>query len=326
MAKPVIAITMGDPGGVGPEVIVKTLRRIRKFKKAHFLIVGTLEPFEYLRKKASLKLPLKKRQIHFLDVTESARAVYSKSKTKSKFHFQKGKVSLANAAMAYASLQEATSLALEGQVDAVVTAPLNKTSMRLLDVRFQGHTEYLASRSKVSKYAMMFVSPKLKVTLATIHVPIKKVSALINRRLVEDKIVLTHQFLKKHLKLKTPKLAVCALNPHGRETGTEDEAEIRPAVKRAQKKKIRVEGPFSADQLFFDAYEGHYDALISMYHDQALAPFKMISFRDGVNVTLGLPFIRTSPDHGTAFDIAYKGKADPISMQSALELAIKLTR
>ena len=171
---------------------------------------------------------------------------------------------------------------------------------------------------------MMFVSERLKVTLCTIHVPLQKVSRLIRQELVLEKIELTHEFLKERFKIPKPKIAVCALNPHGRETGPEEDLHILPAVQKARAEKIEALGPLSADQLFHDAYHGRFDAVVSMYHDQGLAPFKMIAFRDGVNVTLGLPFIRTSPDHGTAFDIAYQRKADPSSMMAAMDLAKKL--
>ncbi len=318
MKQSLIAVTMGDPGGVGPEIIAKTFRQFKPSRQYQYLITGSQEPFELLQKRTGLKIKVPvirslseigKAPVYFWKVYEGP--------------VNPGKVSLSNAKGAFAALEAAAYSAAAGKIKAIVTAPLNKTSMRLMDPNFTGHTEYLADVAGVKKFAMMFYGPKLKVTLATIHVPIRKVNTLIKRGLVFEKIQLTHDFFKKFLR-KTPRLAVCALNPHGRETGTEDEAEIRPAVNKARKRGLKVSGPLSADQLFFDAYEGRFDAVISMYHDQGLAPFKMISFRDGVNVTLGLPFIRTSPDHGTAFDIAYKGQADPVSLRASLSLAEKL--
>ena len=169
----------------------------------------------------------------------------------------------------------------------------------------------------------MFVGSKFSVALATIHLPLKKVASALTKKLIIDKIELTAAFLKKY-HFKNQEVAVCALNPHGRETGTEEDRVILPAIVAAQRKGLTVSGPHSGDSAFFDAYHGKFGAVLAMYHDQALAPFKMISFRDGVNVTLGLPYLRTSPDHGTAFDIAYTGKADPASFQSALELALRL--
>ncbi len=315
---PVLALTLGDPGGIGPEIIARTLAKHNNAKIRYF-VFGTPEPFKLLAKKCGIRLPSKK-NITFFDVSARAREI-SQDLT-----VRPGKVALSNAAVAYAALEAAAVAAMDRMVDGIVTAPINKTSMRFIEKNFLGHTEFLAQAAESKAFAMMFVSDRLKVTLATIHLPVKKVSAAIKKNLVLEKIKLTDLFLKKYFRMKKPKLGVCALNPHGRETGTEDEAEIRPAVRSAVKQNIAAYGPFSADQLFHDAYEGRFDAVISMYHDQGLAPFKMIAFRDGVNVTLGLPFVRTSPDHGTAFDIAYRGKANPASFLSALKLAEKLVR
>lgn len=305
--KPVIALTMGEPGGIGPEVILKALQTSQRSKKFDYLLIGSHAPFDFLKKKFHLSIPS---DVLFSEIPSRG--------------FDPKKISKRNAILAYQSLETASDLAVAGKVQAMVTAPLNKTGMRFVDKKFHGHTEYLASQAGVKEFAMMFVGPKLKVTLVTIHIPIRAVSRFITRKAVFEKIRLTHEFLKKYFRIKNPKIAVCALNPHGKETGNEDEAQIRPAVRMAQKKKILAEGPFSADQLFHEAYEGKWDAVVSMYHDQGLAPFKMIAFRDGVNVTLGLPFIRTSPDHGTALDIAYQNKADASSFISALRLAEKL--
>lgn len=330
MRKPILAITMGDPGGIGPEVIAKTFRRFKKPRDLFYLLIGTPPPFEFLKREKGINFPLhtvpslhvssfRDDAVNFLDISgETTRLKNSKNV------FDIGKVSAVNAAMAYGALKAAAEAAVLGQVEGLVTAPVNKTAIRLIDPKFNGHTDYLAEVAHTKKVAMMFVSKRLKVTLVTIHVPLKKVSSLLTEDLIFNKIRLTDKFLRTHFNLKKPRLAVCALNPHGKETGEEDEAVILPAVRRALREKIEVTGPLSADQLFFDAYEGRYDAVVSMYHDQGLAPFKMIAFRDGVNVTLGLPFVRTSPDHGTAFDIAYQGKADPSSMQAAVELAESL--
>ncbi len=319
MPSRVLAVTMGDPGGVGPEIILKTFRARKLSSKLAYVIFGAPAPFEFLKKKYGLKA-------RFREITDLKQARPGGLYFKNVFSggFDAGKVSRLNARGAFASLEAAADEAAAGNAGAIVTAPLNKTSMRLLLPGFSGHTEFLAEKGKARRFAMMFVGPRLKVTLCTIHVPLKKVSSLIRKNLVLEKIELTDFFMKKQMGVRKPRIAVCALNPHGKETGTEDEKEIRPAVAAARKKGIAAEGPLSADQLFFDAYEGRYDAVVSMYHDQALAPFKMIAFRDGVNVTLGLPFIRTSPDHGTAFDIACTGQADPASFQASLRLAEEL--
>ena len=341
---PILAVTMGDPGWIGPEIITKAFRDYKLSPGCFYLLIGVPAVFEFLGDRLGFQLPLnpiptlepsflRDDSVNFLDISEEASWLLKKVESvknmnpenlEGEYVFDIGKISLVNASMAYASMKVAAYQAATGLVDAVVTAPVNKTAIRLIDPKFQGHTEYLAKVSRSKSYAMMFVSNRLKVTLATIHVPLKKVSRMITKQLVLEKIRLTDQFLKTYFKIPKPKLAVCALNPHGKETGDEEETHILPACETAQADNIDAHGPLSADQLFHDAYEGRFDAVISMYHDQGLAPFKMIAFRDGVNVTLGLPFIRTSPDHGTAFDIAYQGKADPVSMKSALTLAEKL--
>ncbi len=322
MNKPVIALTMGDPGGIGPEIILKTLRR-RLSSRFSYVVIGALAPFEVLKKKYGDALPwtlanawkdVQKPGLHFWDL----------SKTAGISSFDPKRVSKRNAQLAYQTLRFAAGEAARGRIQAIVTAPIHKTAMRLVLPGFHGHTEFLAQAAKIKQYAMMFVSPRLKVTLVTIHVPLRKVHSLIRAKTVFEKIQLTHDFLKKRLSIKNPKIAVCALNPHGRETGNEDESQIRPAVQKAKRMGIHASGPLSADQIFHEAYEGRFDAVVSMYHDQGLAPFKMIAFRDGVNVTLGLPFVRTSPDHGTAYDIAYQNKADASSFEASLRLAEKL--
>jgi len=331
---PVIALTAGDPGGIGPEIIVKTLKSLKRSRHCAYLIVGTDSAFKLLKDKTGLALPLKKivraevkglkaGSVSFLDVTSQALGSLNQ-KSSAIIMPRPGSLARVNAAMALAALECAASMACTQEIQAIVTAPLNKTAIRMLLPGFQGHTEYLADRAGVKKFAMMFVSPRLKVTLATIHVALKNVSGRITKAGLVEKMVLTNEFLKKRMKIKRPRLGIAALNPHGRETGTEEDLVLVPAVKAAQKLGILAEGPISADRLFFDAYHGVYDGVISMYHDQALAPFKMIAFYDGVNTTLGLPFVRTSPDHGTAFDIAYTGKADASSMRASLTLAESL--
>lgn len=318
---PIIAITMGDPGGIGPEVIVKTLLDHRLSSKCRYVVIGSANVFSFLQEKTKLRFPFKtvedledlgpqKGKICFLDIGDGP--------------FDAAKETAANGKMAVKTIFTAAELANQGLVHAIVTAPLNKACVKLEQKDFTGHTEFLAKNSGTQRFAMMFVGPKLKLTLVTIHVPLKKVSELLTEAAVYEKILLTDETLKRDFGIKAPKIAVCALNPHGRECGDEEDRIILPAVERARNGGVHVSGPYPADTLFHAAYHGAYDALVSMYHDQALGPFKMIYFHDGVNVTLGLPYIRTSPDHGTAYDIAYKGKADPSSMKAALKLAERL--
>jgi len=321
----VIALTMGDPGGIGPEILVKALQKEKLSRRLAYLLIGSRPVFKTLCQKTGLWLPFQTvpsvlpgslcaGKIYFLDIAPGL----SNSKT-----FQIGKLSPENGRLALSAIEKAASLAKRGTVDAIVTAPVNKTAIRLVDKKFIGHTEFFAGRAKVRRFAMMFMSPRLNVTLATIHVPLKKVSRLLTKRSILEKIRLTDEMLKEGLAIKKPRIAVCALNPHGKEFGDEETKVIEPAVRMASREGLDASGPFSADLLFHAAYHGRYDAVIGMYHDQALTAFKLIAFHDGVNVTLGLPYVRTSPDHGTAFDIAYRGKADPSSMLAALRLAEK---
>ena len=311
-----IAITLGDPAGIGPEVVLKALRRLSAKDRSNVLIFGSRAALAPLNKSGLRLSP----EVRFEDVTESALAMLS-GRRNGKLSVVPGTVAKNHAAAALAAIDRACRLAQQGAVAAIVTAPVNKTAMRLVCRGFHGHTEYLAHAAHARHFAMMFVSDKLKVTLATIHVPLSKVSRLITQDLIREKVMLTHAFLKSKLKISRPRIAVCALNPHGSETGNEEARVMAPAVKALSRKGLRVTGPLSGDQVFYDAYRGDYDAVLSMYHDQGLAPFKLVAFHDGVNVTLGLPYIRTSPDHGTAYDIAGKGIADPRSMLSAIRWA-----
>lgn len=334
--KPIIAITMGDPGGIGPEIILKSLKEI-SLGKAIYMVIGGEEVFRYTSDRLNLDfrpqiIPtlertfLDEKQINFLDITQEAEALYEKT-----FHarrskdevFTVGRVSKWNAVLSYSALKVAAYQAACELIHGIVTAPIQKTAIRLVDPKFTGHTEYLAKIARVKEFAMMFVSDQLRVTLATIHLPLKKVPRSLKTEEIVTKILLTNEFLKNRLKIKTPRIGISALNPHGSEFGMEEEEIILPAVKLAQKKGLHVEGPFAGDQIFHDAYEGRLDAVMAMYHDQGLAPFKMIAFREGVNVTLGLPYLRTSPDHGTAFDIAYQNKAFHTAFLNSIRLIEK---
>lgn len=330
--KPIVAITMGDPGGVGPEIILKSIPFIQS-QKVMTLLVGSADVFQFASKKLDISFHphvvptldrslLRDDAINLLDVSSEAEIVYKKTGLKAKSGpLEIGKISAWNGSLAYVSFKIAAHQAAHGLVSALVTAPVNKEAIRFAEPEFTGHTEFLARIANVQDFAMMFVSERLKVTLVTIHLPLKSVSKNLNQDDIVKKIELTSNFLKRYIKIKNPHIGVSALNPHGREFGTEEESIISPAVKRAQQKGISVSGPMPGDQIFYEAYEGKLDAVVAMYHDQGLAPFKMINFHDGVNVTLGLPYLRTSPDHGTAFDIAYQNKANPTSFQNAYKLA-----
>jgi 4-hydroxythreonine-4-phosphate dehydrogenase len=217
---------------------------------------------------------------------------------------------------------------LAGELAALVTAPISKQLLRAAGYYFDGHTELLAHVARTKRFAMMLVGGPLRVSLATIHVPLAKVPRLLSKKKIIEVIELTHDVCKR-FGIRRPRIGVAGLNPHAGEGGLlghEEQRIIAPAVRRVARRFPSVSGPWPADTLFNKAYHGGFDAVVAMYHDQGLAPLKMIAFDSGVNLTLGLPFVRTSPDHGTAFDIAGKGIANPASMIAAINLAAELTQ
>ena len=238
-----------------------------------------------------------------------------------------GEVSAVAGRQAIAAIETATSLCLDGQAAALVTAPISKAAIHLAGSPFPGHTEMLAALTGADEVAMMLVGGPLRVALVTIHEPLARVASLISVERITTVVRLAHLWLVDS-GIARPKVAVAGLNPHageGGEIGREEAEVIAPAVAALQAEGIAVQGPLPADTLFHAAYHGAYDAVVAMYHDQGLAPLKMIAFDEGVNVTLGLPFPRTSPDHGTAFDIAGQGIARPASLLAALRLAVEST-
>ena len=286
----IIGITTGDPTGIGPEVVRKALRhpRIRSLCKS-LRIIGSLENVKGIRV---------------------------------------GKESKEGGRIAYENLQRAIQLWRKGEIQALVTAPVSKSAIQKAGHRFVGHTEFLAEATGTLRYVMFFVEKRLRVALVTRHIPLKEVSRVLTLRLIESTLRISAESLQKYWKIPNPRIAVCGLNPHAGEGGLfgdEERQKILPAVRCIQKDFPGIEGPLSGDVLFHHALHGRYDAVVAMYHDQGLAPFKLLAYQTGVNVTLGLPFIRTSPDHGTAFDIAGRNKADPSSMIEAIRLAYELT-
>jgi 4-hydroxythreonine-4-phosphate dehydrogenase len=240
-----------------------------------------------------------------------------------------GAAEAARAAVAW--VRKGAELCLEGELDALVTAPVNKEAIIRSGIPFVGQTELLSQLGGTTRTAMMLLGQDergrwLRVALATTHLPLQNVSAALTTDKVRTVIELAAAACGE-LALERARIGVCGLNPHageGGEMGTEEITTLAPAVREAQRRGLDVVGPMSADALFYYAYRGDYDAVVAMYHDQGLAPLKMVAFEQGINWTLGLPFIRTSPDHGTAYDIAGQGKANPSSMLAALRLAKQL--
>lgn len=237
-----------------------------------------------------------------------------------------GEVSGAAGQAAYDTIIRAVNAAKSGEVDAIATAPINKFAFSKAGLPWKGHTELIGHLCGTARVAMMFYSLQLKVVLITVHVPLAQVPALITRETVEDIIALTAESLPRFGILQ-PRLALAGLNPHAGEDGllgTEDAAVLKPAVAASRGRGIDVNGPFPADTIFGRAHRGEFDCVLACYHDQGLIPIKLLAFGQAVNVTIGLPIIRTSVDHGTAFDIAGKGVADPGSMIEAVKLAAQL--
>jgi 4-hydroxythreonine-4-phosphate dehydrogenase len=226
-------------------------------------------------------------------------------------------------------LKEGVRLCLEERLHALVTGPISKTALRLAGEPYPGHTEMLADMTGAKEVAMAFYGKKLKIVLVTIHVSLKEVPKLLSVEKILQVTKLAYLFLKQDLGIERPKMALAALNPHAGEGGLFGEEErqiLEPAIEQALREGLPLEGPYPADSLFFRAVSGEFDLVVSLYHDQGLIPFKLLHFHDGVNLTLGLPIIRTSVDHGTAYDIAGKGVARPDSLLAAISLAQQMAR
>ena len=224
---------------------------------------------------------------------------------------------------------KAVEMARHRELAAMVTCPVNKALMRKAGHIFEGHTQLIAHLTNTEDYVMMLAGDKLRVALVTIHCALEKVPSTLDHDRIYKTIIITSQALQLDFGLKTPRLAVAALNPHAGESGlfgSEEDEIIRPAIETARAEGFLVEGPLPADTLFYRAAAGQFDAVVAMYHDQGLIPLKLLHFSDAVNITLGLPIVRTSVDHGTAYDIAGKGAADPSSLKAAIRMAVRMAR
>ncbi|MFH0839344.1 MAG: 4-hydroxythreonine-4-phosphate dehydrogenase PdxA [Candidatus Omnitrophota bacterium] len=325
--KPKIALTLGDVSGIGPEITYKALLHHAMHKKATFVVIGTLAVLKGLKKYTKKDLP-----VHVLKKSSASYAFKEHCiniidlNNISEKDYVRGVPNKKTAQAAKDFIDEAVRLARSSSVDAIVTGPIHKKSMSRIGFDFPGHTEYLAALCKIREFAMMMVSRHFKVILVTTHVPLSKIPALIKTDEVVKKIKLSHLALETYFGVRKPKIALCGLNPHAGEEGIfglEEKKVLLPAVKKSRNENINVTGPLPSDTLFLKAYRGDYDAVVCLYHDQAMIPIKMFGFSGVVNMTLGLPFIRTSPAHGTAHDIAPMLNADESSMLAAIELAIR---
>jgi 4-hydroxythreonine-4-phosphate dehydrogenase len=289
VAKPRIGITVGDPAGIGPEIARKA---------ASDPAVSAL----------------------------CAPVIYGPHDAPALRTFPTGRISAEAGRAAYDAIVQAVEDACAGRIAALVTAPVNKESFAAAGLPWRGHTDLLAHLTRARRFAMMFYAEALRVVLATVHIPLADVPTALTQSRLEEVIALTDEELPR-FGFPSPRLAVCGLNPHAGEHGVigkEEDEVLRPAIERRRAAGVAVEGPFPADTIFLRATKGEFDAVIACYHDQGLIPVKMAAFGRAVNVTLGLPIIRTSVDHGTAFDIAGRGVADPSSLIEAIKLAVRL--
>src|ERR1039457_3337449 len=323
-----IGVSLGDITGIGPEVTLKALALGAQDDNTRYLLIGDAEHARRLNDQLGLKLLLQT----YADKDEPGRFFLRQSLPDAlPADLLEGSPAAARAAVAW--VREGAERCLRGQLDALVTAPVNKEAIVRSGQAFIGQTELLSQLTGTDRTAMMLLGQDdrgrwWRVALATTHLPLKLVSDHLTQAKIEMVIELAAQACRD-LGLPRARVAVCGLNPHAGEgggMGTEEQTTIAPAVGAARRRQIDVVGPLSADALFYHAFKGDYDAVVAMYHDQGLVPLKMIGFERGINWTLGLPFIRTSPDHGTAYDIAGQGKAAPSSMHAAIGLAKQLAR
>jgi 4-hydroxythreonine-4-phosphate dehydrogenase len=323
---PIIGITMGDPAGVGPEIIIKALTDETLYRICTPVVLGDPPLIKDRMETMGQRLSLNGiEQISSAEGTPGTMDVIALSQMGSRVTPGHPTVEGGRAMVRYIS--EAVSLIRRGHMQAMVTCPINKALMHQAGYHYEGHTQMIAHLTDAKTYVMMLAGTRLRVALVTIHVALKDVALLLKEETVLSTIRVTFEALKRDFGCLSPRLAVSALNPHGGESGlfgTEEEAIIEPAVRRAKEEGYPVVGPLPADTLFFKAASGQYDAVVAMYHDQGLIPLKLLHFSDAVNVTLGLPIVRTSVDHGTAYDIAGTGQADSSSLVAAMRLAAQI--
>jgi 4-hydroxythreonine-4-phosphate dehydrogenase len=315
---------MGDPTGIGPEVVIRALADEELLREMTIVVVGSRSVLEERAQRFGLPFSLRsvagpgeRKQGGGLPGLYEPEGLDLNGLQLGVASAQGGRASLAY-------IEQAVDWALSGQVEALVTGPINKEAVSLAGCSYPGHTELLASRTGSRRATMMLVGGGLRVALATTHVALRRVAGLLSTERLVSTIQVTDEALREWFGVANPRLAVCALNPHagdGGRLGTEDATVVAPAVAEARTKGVACEGPLPADALFYHAKQGRYDAVVALYHDQGLIPVKLLAFDQAVNVTLGLPIIRTSVDHGTGYDIVSRGVASCRSLLEAVKLA-----
>lgn len=323
--KPVIGITMGDPVGIGPEIIVKALFQKAIGKICTPVIFGDAARLEQACNLTETDLAVN--QIgspdQCADHPGCIDVVSLMDLDTDSIDWGTPTVQTGKAMFGY--IDAAIHAALKGVVDGVVTCPINKKALQAAGFMDHGHTEIFARYTHTTNYAMMFSGRRLNVVLVTIHTALKNVAEMLTVKRILDVINLTDLTLKSRFKIPRPRIAVAGFNPHAGESGRfgkEEDDIIKPAIQKARQDQIDATGPYPPDTIFHQAASGAFDIVVSMYHDQGLIPFKLLHFDDGVNITIGLPIIRTSVDHGTAYDIAGTGQASPESLIAAVESAV----
>ncbi len=325
---PLIGITMGDPAGVGPEIIVKTLADKGIYFMCRPVVLGdpaVLASYLSMAKEISLNIIRSPSEVKAVPGNIDLVPVSNLENA----NIQPGKPTVDGGKAMVEYIFKAVEMIQKGEIEAMVTCPISKVLMHQAGHKYDGHTQLISHLTDTDEYVMMLAGERLRVALVTIHCALKEVPAILTTGMVYKTIAITARALKEDLGIENARLAVAALNPHAGESGLfglEEEEIIQPAMDMAIKNGYQVSGPFPPDTLFHKAASGHFDAVIAMYHDQGLIPLKLLHFSDAVNVTLGLPIIRTSVDHGTAYDIAGTGQADPSSLKAAIRMAALMAK
>ncbi|MCA6073833.1 4-hydroxythreonine-4-phosphate dehydrogenase PdxA [Fulvivirga sedimenti] len=323
--KPVIGITLGDINGIGPEVVIKALADNRILNYMTPVIYGSTKVLAFYRKAlnienfnySSFKNEVQHKNINVVNCWDEMLPI------------EMGQVTESGGTSSFMALEQSVKDLNAGIIDAVVTAPINKHNIQRDEFRFAGHTEYFASAFGAQDSLMFMVSEDLRIGVVTGHIPLKDVSKKLTKGLISRKLKIMETSLREDFGIGKPKIAVLGLNPHAGEDGllgTEDQEVIAPVIKEFKDKGKLVFGPFPADGFFGKGQYRNYDGILAMYHDQGLIPFKTIASQQGVNFTAGLPIIRTSPDHGTAYDLAGKNAANENSMRAAIFMAYDILK
>ena len=325
-----IGLTMGDPNGIGPEVLIRALHSLYPFKEWVPLIFGDLEILKDMNKTVGTNLSIKpiskNHNLSNEDLNDSKNIPLIDLSVRKNRKLELGSCSSWGGESAFTFFQNAILWAKNNSIDAIVTAPLSKEALFLAGYNFPGHTEIISHYSNGVRTVMMLVVDNLRASMVTLHMPLRQALDSLTSDLILEVIEITNNGLKR-MGIPKPKLGIAGLNPHAGENGlfgNEENQIIVPALELAYKKNINCKGPFPPDTIFLEHRKGMFDAVVTMYHDQALIPLKLYGFDRAVNVTLGSPIIRTSPDHGTAYQLARKMEADPSSMIESIKLALKI--